>query len=62
MERYHIDAIRAFELLARLSQEANTKLADIRASSSNTTTPRPDPAQTHARTSATAVRNASARC
>ena len=29
MERYHIDALRAFDLLARLSQEANTKLADI---------------------------------
>ena len=29
MERYHFDAIRAFDLLARLSQEANTKLADI---------------------------------
>lgn len=28
-ERYDIDAIRAFELLAQLSQEANTKQADI---------------------------------
>lgn len=29
MERYHIDATAAFSLLARLSQDSNTKLVDI---------------------------------
>jgi hypothetical protein len=29
MERFHVNAIHAFELLSRLSQETNTKLADI---------------------------------
>jgi ANTAR domain/GAF domain len=29
MERFHIDAVHAFELLARLSQETNTKLVEI---------------------------------
>lgn len=29
MERFHVDAIRAFELLTHLSQESNTKLVDI---------------------------------
>ncbi|WP_407688447.1 GAF and ANTAR domain-containing protein [Mycobacterium sp. HUMS_1102779] len=29
MERFHVDAVRAFELLTKLSQDSNTKLADI---------------------------------
>ena len=29
MERFQVDAVRAFELLRQLSQESNTKLADI---------------------------------
>jgi ANTAR domain/GAF domain len=29
MERFKIDAVRAFELLARLSQDSNTKLAEV---------------------------------
>ena len=29
MERYHVDAVRAFELLRQLSQTSNTKLIDV---------------------------------
>jgi hypothetical protein len=29
MERFHVDAIRAFELLTRLSQSSNTKLVEV---------------------------------
>ena len=29
MERYHIDAVRAFEMLRELSQSENVKLVDI---------------------------------
>jgi hypothetical protein len=29
MERFNLDAIEAFELLTRLSQQSNTKIADI---------------------------------
>lgn len=29
MERFDIDAVHAFDLLARLSQESNVKLVDI---------------------------------
>lgn len=29
MERHHVDAVQAFELLKRLSQQSNTKLADV---------------------------------
>ena len=29
MERYGIDDVRAFEMLKRLSQDSNTRLADI---------------------------------
>ncbi len=29
MERFDVDAVRAFELLTRLSQESNTRLADV---------------------------------
>ena len=31
MERFHIDAGEAFELLTRLSQQSNTRVADIAA-------------------------------
>jgi transcriptional regulator with GAF, ATPase, and Fis domain len=29
MERYHVDAVRAFEMLTTLSQDSNTKLVDV---------------------------------
>lgn len=29
MERFNIDAVEAFELLTRLSQQSNTKLIDL---------------------------------
>jgi AmiR/NasT family two-component response regulator len=29
MERFDVDAVRAFELLTRLSQDSNTKLAKV---------------------------------
>jgi AmiR/NasT family two-component response regulator len=31
MERFNLDAIEAFELLTRLSQQSNTRLVDIAA-------------------------------
>ncbi len=31
MERFDIDAVQAFELLVKLSQQSNTKLVDIAA-------------------------------
>ena len=34
MERYGVDDVRAFEMLRRLSQDANTKLAESRSGSS----------------------------
>ena len=29
MERFNVDAVRAFELLTKLSQDSNTRVADI---------------------------------
>ncbi|MDT5222425.1 MAG: hypothetical protein QOF15_4530, partial [Mycobacterium sp.] len=31
MERFNVDAIRAFELLTKISQDSNTRVADIAA-------------------------------
>jgi AmiR/NasT family two-component response regulator len=29
MERFHIDAVRAFEMMTKLSQDSNTKLVEV---------------------------------